>query len=402
MMARERTIPHYLRASTGSCHDLCKYGGSKTNESEEMTTTLPRRSINGPPSEQKSTQLVPSKPRLSNSQKKRTPNELLSEKRLKNPGQNIKAIYSPPEIGKSHSRTIIRSRVPQPSTETKPWAKSKVVKSKISVEISTAMRKSGRQSNSETARLKTSTEKPTTKLGSQIRQKSTRSPITKEALSKSIALDKSTVGSRLKAASVQKPTTEDKGRIKRRLITPRLRVDHVSRKVGVTRSTFLDSHPEAAEPSDLGESRLSKSDGQSSLSSPRCSSLSDNEGECRDSNSESAVSEEGEEVHASTRGGGRIRSSQARKGMVNVQETVVLRHQDVQDRKESMGLFNDVIEERASKLSELRKSKVMALVGAFETVISLQEGKPIDYLVKVHTPLSVPLSSPPQPVESSN
>ncbi|XP_010441052.1 PREDICTED: uncharacterized protein LOC104724291 isoform X1 [Camelina sativa] len=53
-------------------------------------------------------------------------------------------------------------------------------------------------------------------------------------------------------------------------------------------------------------------------------------------------------------------------------EKVVLRHQDVQE-KDAQGLFNNVIEETASKLVEARKSKVKALVGAFETVISLQE-----------------------------
>uniref|UniRef100_A0A1D1XKN8 Calmodulin-binding domain-containing protein n=1 Tax=Anthurium amnicola TaxID=1678845 RepID=A0A1D1XKN8_9ARAE len=57
-------------------------------------------------------------------------------------------------------------------------------------------------------------------------------------------------------------------------------------------------------------------------------------------------------------------------------EPVVLRHQDVQDKKDTTGLFNHVIEEAASKLVEVRKSKVKALVGAFETVISLQESKP--------------------------
>ncbi|CAA7055436.1 unnamed protein product [Microthlaspi erraticum] len=53
-------------------------------------------------------------------------------------------------------------------------------------------------------------------------------------------------------------------------------------------------------------------------------------------------------------------------------EKVVLRHQDVQE-KDAQGLLNNVIEETASKLVEARKSKVKALVGAFETVISLQE-----------------------------
>ncbi|XP_050135674.1 uncharacterized protein LOC126611428 isoform X1 [Malus sylvestris] len=57
-------------------------------------------------------------------------------------------------------------------------------------------------------------------------------------------------------------------------------------------------------------------------------------------------------------------------------EKVVLRHQDVHGKKDEKGLFNNVIEETASKLAETRKSKVKALVGAFETVISLQEHKP--------------------------
>jgi hypothetical protein len=55
---------------------------------------------------------------------------------------------------------------------------------------------------------------------------------------------------------------------------------------------------------------------------------------------------------------------------------VKLRHQDAQGKKDAQGLFNNVIEETASKLVESRKSKVKALVGAFETVISLQDGKP--------------------------
>ncbi|XP_068656898.1 uncharacterized protein [Aristolochia californica] len=57
-------------------------------------------------------------------------------------------------------------------------------------------------------------------------------------------------------------------------------------------------------------------------------------------------------------------------------ESVVLRHQDAQGKKEELGLLNEMIEETASKLVEMRKSKVKALVGAFETVISLQESKP--------------------------
>ncbi|KAM3269154.1 hypothetical protein P3S67_031118 [Capsicum chacoense] len=52
---------------------------------------------------------------------------------------------------------------------------------------------------------------------------------------------------------------------------------------------------------------------------------------------------------------------------------VNLRHQSRGDKKEAPILFNNVIEETATKLEETRRSKVKALVGAFETVISLQD-----------------------------
>ncbi|KMZ66843.1 hypothetical protein ZOSMA_287G00060 [Zostera marina] len=59
-------------------------------------------------------------------------------------------------------------------------------------------------------------------------------------------------------------------------------------------------------------------------------------------------------------------------------ETVMLRRQDGPDsnKKDAQGLLNDVIELTATKLAESRNSsKVKALVGAFETVISLQDTK---------------------------
>ncbi|XP_075663501.1 uncharacterized protein LOC142633117 [Castanea sativa] len=54
-------------------------------------------------------------------------------------------------------------------------------------------------------------------------------------------------------------------------------------------------------------------------------------------------------------------------------EEVVLRHQHMEEKKDTQSLYNNVIEETASKLVMARKSKVKALVGAFETVISLQD-----------------------------
>ncbi|KAJ6846621.1 uncharacterized protein M6B38_282440 [Iris pallida] len=61
-------------------------------------------------------------------------------------------------------------------------------------------------------------------------------------------------------------------------------------------------------------------------------------------------------------------------------QMVILKHQATLKKKDAQALFNHVIEETASKLVETRKSKVKALVGAFETVISLQESKPASVL----------------------
>ncbi|KAJ0704228.1 putative Calmodulin-binding domain, plant [Helianthus annuus] len=57
-------------------------------------------------------------------------------------------------------------------------------------------------------------------------------------------------------------------------------------------------------------------------------------------------------------------------------ETVTLKHQEMQKKKEAQELLNRMIEETASKLEIDRKTKVEALVGAFETVISLKDDAP--------------------------
>jgi hypothetical protein len=80
--------------------------------------------------------------------------------------------------------------------------------------------------------------------------------------------------------------------------------------------------------------------------------------------------------------GSRINSKGIGRGAAGVRvastsraEVVVLRRQGGDRKRQEQVLLNNVIEETASRLvTEARKSKVKALVGAFETVISLQEG----------------------------
>lgn len=51
-------------------------------------------------------------------------------------------------------------------------------------------------------------------------------------------------------------------------------------------------------------------------------------------------------------------------------QKVTLKHQEMEEREETWALVNDVIEETANRLVRSRKSKVKALVGAFEAVLS--------------------------------
>lgn len=62
-------------------------------------------------------------------------------------------------------------------------------------------------------------------------------------------------------------------------------------------------------------------------------------------------------------------------GSASEPQQVVLRRQNLLGKQVTRRLYNNVIEETATKLAELRQSKVKALVGAFETVISLDSSR---------------------------
>ena len=54
-------------------------------------------------------------------------------------------------------------------------------------------------------------------------------------------------------------------------------------------------------------------------------------------------------------------------------EKVTLKHQDAETKGETWGFIDDAIEETANRLAQSRKSKVKALVGAFEAVLGRQD-----------------------------
>ncbi|XP_047306658.1 protein starmaker-like [Impatiens glandulifera] len=58
-----------------------------------------------------------------------------------------------------------------------------------------------------------------------------------------------------------------------------------------------------------------------------------------------------------------------------VKEEVIINKRMVTNKKETSMAYNDVIEETKRKLLQDRKNKVLALVGAFETVMSIDQGQ---------------------------
>ncbi|MBA0799502.1 hypothetical protein Gohar_010014 [Gossypium harknessii] len=80
--------------------------------------------------------------------------------------------------------------------------------------------------------------------------------------------------------------------------------------------------------------------------------------------------------NSSNNGPLRLKSGQGRETDGDTND-IVSRHKDVQGKIDGKSLFNNVIKETANKLVETRKNKVMTIVGAFETAISLQDSKPL-------------------------
>lgn len=73
-------------------------------------------------------------------------------------------------------------------------------------------------------------------------------------------------------------------------------------------------------------------------------------------------------------------------GEINVEESesekVIVKSEDLEEKKVEQNLLNEMIEETRNKLPESRKSKVKALAGAFETVISVQNQRPSSKVVE--------------------
>ncbi|KAM7516730.1 hypothetical protein LguiA_006313 [Lonicera macranthoides] len=454
----EYVIPHHLRASTGSCHDFCKYGRKHAFEEKERQP-IPRRTSTtnknnnigiAVPAERKKTTVAKLKPSPHSKTHSPDPPEVI-KREIMLPSKKVEASSKqrPLNIKKvmENEMKMISSTKRSPAAKTKPAPVSVKPSSSLNVSVGLINRRKSEIKSGKLPGRSIMTVK-------KIRAPPTASLSPKPSVSRVVSLNPRKTSSLkvvpplkdqnvIKKAEPRQPNTDK---------VPEKTLHIVETKIKKEDLPSVQDDGIIQIPSPSPSLSLSLSLSQSlpspkSLSDPSSSTLSshgedieeseyttDSEAEEFESENDDVVDiDEGNNNKIQRKGGvvlsednecaegklkfrrgkivdlqcenngprrlrfrrGRIvgdnedRKGDARKrrfkkrevdnganGSSPNSEKVILRHQDAQVKKDSQGLFNNVIEETANKLVESRKSKVKALVGAFETVISLQEIKP--------------------------
>jgi len=321
-------LPRYLRPTTSSCHDRCKHGMTDdTLELKRPTRRLGSRKMPDVKNREKRT-VDP----LDGEKKPKTTPKHSSNPKIRTPTQPVKVNKREPskKVGAS-KHNLPTKRMPTNQVKTKP---------------NSAERASPKPRNHKLV----SRQKDQTKM-------------TKEKLKQLIAKK---VQEKTKMRFPDAETPE--------FVTPT--VEMIESLTALT-----------AESTNLHNSESSHSSSKEQVSSSDAEHADNEDTVCED-DYEMETSEDNEkggmevkfrrgtvlELEPEDNGPKKLKFRRGRvldNGEDNDSEKVTLKHQE-QEEKEAQELLNRVIEETATKLAEDMKTKVGALVGAFETVISLQ------------------------------
>lgn len=312
-------LPNYLRASTGSCHDYCKFGRRRdlTVETRSTMSGTPPLSPNTAREPYKSNYL---KKTISLSKSSGSPSTVRS------PVSNVRANEIQLEAKKMEATANAKS--PRKLT-TKPFEKK--------VPPNPIWNYGGNSS------------------------KQIQSP---RGIKKSTLLPKTgcSLSQKPEVRKVQKRTSCSKTNDTKPDIEPTASVEDLPEKILFV--TELNSENQAA--GFYPEQNIC--DG-----SLECQKHSNDACLLQNSEDESFVDKEIDPVHFSSSPKESIGSNLHEWDYENEMNNIVLRHQNVEQRSAEGLLFNDMIEETAKKLAKTKNSKVKALVDAFESVISFQD-----------------------------
>ncbi|CAM0949799.1 unnamed protein product [Alopecurus aequalis] len=384
-MARKGTkiIPNYLRPSTGSCHDACKHGGHHAFEKKEAAKAKPKpRKQPSAPDEQIKRRLVKVR-----SVSRRRVGDLSKPAKdiVKSGGETVEwkdimaydAVPVPPD-GKKKSDAMKGK---------KPFARATEQEIGVKKQAESLDKKQTEPLNKKLAKTVRST----------LTRKASKNPQATDGATKTSPTDKFMTGKSTKTLKAKKTTTMPVE--KKVVVPPETSHDDATASVKQGKTSYPhDQEEHAAEPSrPIPAHRRAKSMSISSRSVrfPFIRQASKNSAtfKLRSKSGKGPIlpSEEeekptrlrfrkgraaGEEsssgfqlrIRSLRRRGSGVSGGAAGNGFV-VPE-VTLRHQKTLEKKKSRRLYNNLIEETASKLAKSKKSKVKSLVGAFETLIS--------------------------------
>lgn len=447
----EYVIPHHLRASTGSCHDFCKYGRKHAFEEKERQP-IPRRTSTtnknnnigiAVPAERKKTTVAKLKPSPHSKTHSPDPPEII-KREIMLPSKKVEASSKQQPL---NIKKVIENEMKMISS-TKRSSAVKPKPAPVSVKPSSSLNVSVGLSNRRKAEIKLGKMTGTSITAvKKIRAPPTASLSPKPSVSRVVSLNLRKTSSLkvvpplkdqnvIKKAEPQQPNTDSTDKVPVKTLhvveaeikkedlasvqddgiirTPSLSQSLPSPKsLSNPSSSTLSSHGEDIEESeyttdseaeefesenddivdiDKGSNNMTQRKGGVVLSEDNeCAEgkLKFRRGkivdlQCENNGPRRLRFRRGRIVGCNEDSKGDARKRRFKKREVDNgengsspnSEKVILRHQDAQEKKDSQGLFNNVIEETANKLVESRKSMVKALVGAFETVISLQETKP--------------------------
>ncbi|PHT27071.1 hypothetical protein CQW23_33331 [Capsicum baccatum] len=312
-------IPHYLRASTSSFHDFCKYGKKHSSKAKPWHPLSKRKNKLLADEQSPARTLVgeAKKGTLVKQKLSTPPGSVLGEKK-KVTGVDQNPSTSPGSVlGEAKKRTMVMQKTSTTSGSNPSDAKKGIlVKQKLSTPP-VNMLEEGKKDQNMMQRDGTNKLNPEMVL-----EKTLRTPIMKESPKSSSYLQSRPLSNEEDKKEVVKPADSALVNLKFR------------------RGKIVDLQQETSSPR-----RLTFRWGR-------------HVGESQDSNTRKRIfKKKGVDGDKSN--------------TIPISGKIVLRHQDMQENKDVQGLLNNVIEETTSKLFETRKSKVKALVGAFEIVISL-------------------------------
>lgn len=379
-----KSIPNYLRPSTGSCHDACKHGGHHEFEEKEAAKSKPRPRKQQPsaPDEQIKRRLVKvrsvSRRRVGDLSKRAKDTVEAGGEAVE--WKDIVAYDAAPAAADGKKKSdAMKGKKPfarateqeigvKKQTESLDKKQTESLNKKLANTVrSTLTRKTS--TNPQAAKLETKTSPADKNMtGKSKKTQKTKKTTTMAVEKKIVVLQETAQGDATASVKQGKtfypPYQEDHAAESSRPIPVHRRAKSMSISSRSVRFPFIRQASKNSATFKL-RSKSGKGPILPSEEEEKPARLRFRKGRAAGEESSSGIQLR---IRSLRRRGSGVLGGAAGSGFM-VPE-VTLRHQKTLEKKKSRRLYNNLIEETATKLAKSKKSRVKSLVGAFETLIS--------------------------------